>query len=142
MEAGSVAELAGAMGLNPAALAAAVEEYNQAVRPGAFDPGNLDNCRTEGLDPPKSHWARAIDMPPYYGYPLRPGITFTYLGVTVNEQAQMIMQNDQPAKNIFAAGEVMAGNILGKGYLAGFGLTIGSVFGRIAGREAARHAGF
>jgi tricarballylate dehydrogenase len=142
MEAGSVAELAGAMGLNPAALAAAVEEYNQAVRPGAFDPGNLDNCRTEGLDPPKSHWARAIDTPPYYGYPLRPGITFTYLGVTVNEQAQMIMQNDQPAKNIFAAGEVMAGNILGKGYLAGFGLTIGSVFGRIAGREAARHAGF
>ena len=50
------------------------------------------------------------------------------------------MQNDQPAKNIFAAGEVMAGNILGKGYLAGFGLTIGSVFGRIAGREAARYA--
>jgi tricarballylate dehydrogenase len=142
MEAGSVAELAGALGLNPAALAAAVDEYNQAVRPGAFDPGNLDNCRTEGLDPPKSHWARAIDTPPYYGYPLRPGITFTYLGVTVNEQAQMIMQNDRPANNIFAAGEVMAGNILGKGYLAGFGLTIGSVFGRMAGREAARHAGF
>jgi tricarballylate dehydrogenase len=52
------------------------------------------------------------------------------------------MQNDQPAKNIFAAGEMMAGNILGRGYLAGFGLTIGSVFGRIAGREAARHGGF
>jgi tricarballylate dehydrogenase len=52
----------------------------------------------------------------------------------------VMMQNDQPARNIFAAGEVMAGNILGKGYLAGFGLTIGSVFGRIAGREAARHA--
>jgi tricarballylate dehydrogenase len=52
------------------------------------------------------------------------------------------MQNDRPANNIFAAGEVMAGNILGKGYLAGFGLTIGSVFGRMAGREAARHAGF
>jgi tricarballylate dehydrogenase len=58
----------------------------------------------------------------------------------VNQQAQVILQNDQPAKNIFAAGEMMAGNILGKGYLAGFGLTIGSVFGRIAGREAARHA--
>jgi tricarballylate dehydrogenase len=50
------------------------------------------------------------------------------------------MQDDTPSKNIFAAGEVMAGNILGKGYLAGFGLTIGSVFGRIAGAEAARHA--
>jgi tricarballylate dehydrogenase len=95
----------------------------------------------EGLDPPKSHWARAIDTPPFYGYPLRPGITFTYLGITINEQARVIMQDDTPSKNIFAAGEVMAGNILGKGYLAGFGLTIGSVFGRIAGAEAARHAG-
>jgi tricarballylate dehydrogenase len=62
--------------------------------------------------------------------------------VTVDEQARVIMQNGRPAINIFAAGEIMAGNILGKGYLAGFGLTIGSVFGRIAGREAARHGGF
>ncbi len=119
---------------------AAVEGFNRAVRPGTFDPGSLDSCRAEGLDPPKSHWARPIDTPPYYGYPLRPGITFTYLGVTVDEQARVIMQDERPAKNIFAAGEVMAGNILGKGYLAGFGLTIGSVFGRIAGREAARRA--
>jgi tricarballylate dehydrogenase len=58
----------------------------------------------------------------------------------VDEQARVIMQDGRPSRNIFAAGEVMAGNILGKGYLAGFGLTIGSVFGRIAGREAARRA--
>jgi tricarballylate dehydrogenase len=135
----TIADLAGAMGLNAARLEAAVIEFNRAVQPGTFDPGTLDSCRTEGLDPPKSHWARAIDTPPYYGYPLRPGITFTYLGVTVDERARVIMQNGEPAKNIFAAGEVMAGNILRKGYLAGFGLTIGSVFGRIAGREAARH---
>ena len=140
VEAGSISELATALGLNPPALAAVVDEFNRAVRPGAFDPGGLDDCRTEGLDPPKSHWARRIDTPPYFAYPLRPGITFTYLGVTVNEQARVIMQDERPAKNIFAAGEVMAGNILRKGYLAGFGLTIGSVFGRIAGREAARHA--
>jgi tricarballylate dehydrogenase len=68
------------------------------------------------------------------------GITFTYLGVTVNERTQVIMQGDQPAPNLFAAGEIMAGNILGKGYLAGFGMTIGTVFGRIAGKEAARYA--
>ena len=140
VEAGSISELAAALGLNPPALAAVVDEFNRAVRPGAFDPGGLDDCRTEGLDPPKSHWARRIDTPPYFAYPLRPGITFTYMGVTVNEQARVIMQDERPAKNIFAAGEVMAGNILRKGYLAGFGLTIGSVFGRIAGREAARHA--
>jgi tricarballylate dehydrogenase len=141
VEARSIGELAGALGLDSGALKTAVSEFNQAVRPGAFDPGTLDSCRTEGLDPPKSHWARAIDTPPFYGYPLRPGITFTYLGITVNEQARVVMQDDRPSKNIFAAGEVMAGNILGKGYLAGFGLTIGSVFGRIAGAEAARHAG-
>jgi tricarballylate dehydrogenase len=142
VEAGTIAELAAALGLEPRALAAAVDEFNRSVNGGRFDPGSLDDCRTEGLHPPKSHWAQSIDTPPYYGYPLRPGITFTYLGVTVNEQAQVVMQSDQPAKNIFAAGEMMAGNILGRGYLAGFGLTIGSVFGRIAGREAARCAGF
>ena len=141
LEARSIGELAGALGLDLSALNTAVRDFNQAVRPGAFDPGSLDSCRTEGLDPPKSHWARAIDTPPFYGYPLRPGITFTYLGITVNEQARVIRQDDTPSKNILAAGEVMAGNILGKGYLAGFGLTIGSVFGRIAGAEAARHAG-
>ena len=140
VEADSIAELASALGLDPKALVRAVDEFNRATRPGAFDPGSLDSCGTEGLDPPKSHWARPIDTPPYCGYPLRPGITFTYLGITVDERARVIMQDERPAKNIFAAGEVMAGNILGKGYLAGFGLTIGSVFGRIAGREAARRA--
>ena len=142
LEAGSIAELAAALGIEPRALTAVVDEFNRSVRAGTFDPGSLDECHTEDLDLPKSHWARPIDTPPYYGYPLRPGITFTYLGVTVNEQAQVIMQDDRPAKNVFAAGEVMAGNILGRGYLAGFGLTIGSVFGRIAGRETARCVGF
>jgi tricarballylate dehydrogenase len=142
VEAGSIAELAAAWELDPRALEAVVDGYNRSVRSVRFDPGSLDECHTDGLVPPKSHWARPIDTPPYYGYPLRPGITFTYLGVTVNEQAQVIMQDDAPAKNVFAAGEVMAGNILGRGYLAGFGLTIGSVFGRIAGQEAARCAGF
>jgi tricarballylate dehydrogenase len=91
------------------------------------------------LIPAKSHWAQPIDRPPFYGYPLRPGITFTYLGVKVNERAEV--QGFAPNSKIFAAGEIMAGNILGKGYLAGFGMTIGSVYGRIAGREAARAIG-
>jgi tricarballylate dehydrogenase len=95
---------------------------------------------TEDLVPPKSHWALSIDTPPYYAYPLRPGITFTYMGLAVNERAQVIAHDERPYTNVFAAGEVMAGNILGRGYLAGFGLTIGTVFGRIAGSEAARVA--
>ncbi len=140
LEASSLPDLAAALEIEPATLVTAVNEYNRAVQPGTFDPGRLDACRTEGITPPKSHWARQVDTPPYYGYPLRPGITFTYLGVAVDEQARVIMRDERPAKNIFAAGEVMAGNILTRGYLAGFGLTIGSVFGRIAGREAACHA--
>ena len=50
------------------------------------------------------------------------------------------MSDGKPTANLFASGEIMAGSILGKGYLAGFGMTIGTVFGRIAGQEAARHA--
>src|SRR5262245_40096675 len=140
VQASSVAELAAALGLDPAGVVATVDQFNRSVRPGSFDASQLDDCRTEGLTPPKSHWAVPIDRPPFWGYPLRPGITFTYLGVTVDDCARVIMHDGRPAANIFAAGEVMAGNILGKGYLAGFGLTIGTVFGRIAGREAARHA--
>jgi len=60
--------------------------------------------------------------------------------VGVDECARVLMQDGRPVANLWAAGEIMAGNILGKGYLAGFGMTIGTVFGRIAGREAVAHA--
>jgi tricarballylate dehydrogenase len=132
IEAHTVAELAGKLSLAPDKLEATVACFNQKVRPGHFDHKILDDCVTEGLTPPKSHWAQRIDTPPFYGYPLRPGITFTYLGVRVNERAAV-----QGFHNIFAAGEIMAGNVVGQGYLAGLGMTIGSVFGRIAGKEAA-----
>ena len=135
----SVGELAAALGLPEAALARTVCEFNRAIVPGTFDPQALDNCHTKALAPPKSHWALPIETAPFFGYPLRPGITFTYLGVKVNERAEVKMQGSG-ARNIFAAGEIMAGNILGEGYLAGFGMAIGTVFGRIAGREAARAA--
>lgn len=140
IEADSIRHLAGKLELEPSVLEKTVSAFNKATLPGTFDPSILDNCSTENLEPPKSHWARPLDTQPFYGYPLRPGITFTYLGVAVNEKAQVIMQNDQPAENIFAAGEIMAGNILGKGYMAGLGMTIGTVFGRLAGKEAARYA--
>jgi tricarballylate dehydrogenase len=139
IEAGSIAELAAKLELDPKALEDTVNTFNASIEPGTFNPGELDDCCTNGLTPQKSHWARPLDTPPYYGYPLRPGITFTYLGVGVNERAQVIMQDDKPAENIFAAGEIMSGNILGKGYMAGFGMTIGTVFGRVAGKEAARY---
>jgi tricarballylate dehydrogenase len=136
----TIAGLALELGLDPETLEKTVADFNAAVRPGTFDHTILDDCRTEGLNPPKSHWARKLERPPYYAYPVRPGITFTYLGTRVNKQARILMKDGGPAANMFAAGEIMAGNVLGKGYAAGIGMTIGSVFGRIAGREAAKHA--
>jgi tricarballylate dehydrogenase len=140
IEAPTIGELARKLELDPAALEATVREFNAAVRPGKFNGKALDECRTEGLDPPKTHWARPLDTAPFYGYPLRPGITFTYLGVKVDETSRVLMSDGTPTKNLFAAGEIMSGNILGKGYLAGFGMTLGTVFGRLAGQGAARNA--
>ncbi len=140
IRAGTIGELATKLGLDPLGLEATIKAFNAAVVPGAFDGTRLDGCATAGLEPPKTHWARTIDTPPFIGYPLRPGITFTYLGVRVNERAQVLMEHGRAAANLWASGEIMAGNILGRGYLAGFGMTIGTVFGRIAGLEAARYA--
>jgi len=140
VRADSIGELAVKLELDPAKVQDTVAQYNASIGTGKFDNSRLDDCGTVGLDPPKTNWARAIDTGPFYGYPLRPGITFTYLGVRVNERAQVLLENGQPTGNLYASGEIMAGNILGRGYLAGFGMTIGTVFGRIAGQEAARHA--
>jgi tricarballylate dehydrogenase len=117
-----------------------VDDYNAACRAGTFDHAVLDDCHTEGLAPPKSHWARPLDTPPFHGYALKPGITFTYLGVKVDDRAAVHF-GGRPSANLFAAGEVMAGNVLGKGYTAGVGMTIGTVFGRIAGASAAAARG-
>ena len=137
-KADTIEELGRQMGLDGEKLAKTVAEFNAACREGRFHPTEIDGLATEGLQPPKSNWARPIDTPPFYGYQLRPGVTFTYLGLKVSDNAQ-VQSSQGPLRNVWAAGEVMAGSILGQGYLAGFGMTIGTVFGRIAGREAAAH---
>ena len=130
-------DLSAQLGLDPVAVSETIEGYNRAVVPGSFDPSLLDDCSTHGLDIPKSHWAQRIDSPPYYGIAMRPGITFTYLGVKVDEDARIRRADGSGFRNVFAAGEIMSGNVLSSGYLAGFGLTIGTVWGRIAGARAA-----
>ena len=128
--------LARALGLPEAAFVQTLTDYNASCRVGTFDHSVLDDCHTEGLVPRKTHWARPIDTPPFFGYALKPGITFTYLGVKVDERAAVHFAG-HPSRNLFAAGEVMAGNVLGQGYTAGIGMAIGTVFGRIAGASAA-----
>lgn len=136
--ANTIGELAAKLGLPVTQVEKTISEFNAACRPGTFHPTELDGVATEGLDPPKTNWARPIVDPPFYGYSLRPGVTFTYLGLKVDDTARVSGQQGR-YRNIWAAGEVMAGSILGQGYLAGFGMTIGTVFGRMAGREAAAH---
>lgn len=138
-QANTIEELARQLGLDAESLAQTIARYNAACTPGQFDHTRLDNCATSGLTPPKTHWARPIDTPPYYGYALRPGITFTYLGLYVNEHAAVHFAG-KPSRSLFVAGEMMAGNVLGKGYTAGVGMSIGTTFGRIAGQQAARAA--
>lgn len=137
--AASIEDLAANFGLSGSALRRTIDGFNAACAEGAFQPTELDDLATRGLTPAKTNWARPISEPPFFGYSLRPGVTFTYLGLKVDDSARA---SGTPGRysNVWAAGEIMAGSILGQGYLAGFGMTIGTVFGRIAGREAAAYA--
>ena len=139
VKADSLSELAQKLGLDVDTFMRTLNGYNAACRVGIFDHTALDDCHTEGLAPAKTHWARPIDTAPFYGYALRPGITFTYLGLKVNDQAAVHF-GGAPSDNLFVAGEMMAGNVLGKGYTAGVGMSIGTAFGRIAGTQAAQAA--
>ena len=138
VKADTLQELAQKMGLPANQVVDTIETFNEGCQEGTFHPTELDGLATKGVEPQKTNWARPINEGPFYGYELRPGVTFTYLGLKVDENAQ-VQGGKGPVKNLWAAGEIMAGSILGQGYLAGFGMTIGTVFGRIAGREAANY---
>jgi len=135
----SLPELAQKLGLPVETFMQTLNSYNAACREGTFDHTALDDCHTEGVSPAKTHWARPIDTGPFYGYAVRPGVTFTYLGLKTDDTAA-VRFNDIPSPNLFVAGEMMAGNVLGKGYTAGVGMSIGTAFGRIAGTNAAKAA--
>ncbi|MBT9489480.1 MAG: FAD-binding protein, partial [Rubrivivax sp.] len=129
--------LAAALGLDVATFMQTLAAYNAACRPGQFDHTRLDNCRTEGLAPAKTHWALPLDQAPFTAYAVRPGVTFTYLGLKTDASAA-VRFGGRPSANLFVAGEMMAGNVLGQGYTAGVGMSIGTAFGRIAGSSAAQ----
>ncbi|NHC04212.1 FAD-dependent tricarballylate dehydrogenase TcuA [Acinetobacter sp. 187] len=138
-QANTIEELAEKLNLDVTTLSKTVAEYNQACVKGEFNHTVLDNCHTENLIPAKTHWAVPLDQPPFYAYALRPGITFTYLGLKVEDDAA-VRFNNKPSPNLYVAGEMMAGNVLGQGYTAGVGMSIGTTFGRIAGQNAAKAA--
>ena len=139
VKADTLPELARQLGLDAATFMHTLQSYNAACQVGTFDHTTLDDCRTNGLTPAKTHWARPLDTAPFYGYALKPGVTFTYLGLKTDDTAAVHF-GGQASRNLFVAGEMMAGNVLGKGYAAGVGMSIGTAFGRIAGTQAARAA--
>ena len=130
--AATIAALAEAIGLDPAVLAAEVAAFNAAIP----DPGGA----TRGLDPAKTRNARPLLAPPFAAFPIRPGITFTSHGLKVDAAARVVMADGRALPNLFAAGTIMAPTVIGTGYLAGAGVSIGAVFGRLAGAAAARVA--
>jgi tricarballylate dehydrogenase len=139
IQADTVAGLAAALGLDPVALQTTIRDFNAAITDDGDVP-LIARCTT-GLIPPKSHAAVALGVAPFFAYPMRPGVTFTHFGVAVDEHLR-VMKNDGIAmRHVFAAGMIMAANVLGEGYLAGLGVALCTVFGRRAGEEAARQAG-
>jgi len=115
-----------------------IKRYNAAVRTEIpFNPNVKDGRRTEGLAVPKSNWANTIDTPPFEAYAVTCGITFSFGGLRINTDAQVINSDGQPMRGLYAAGELVGG-IFWFNYPGGSGLTNGAVFGRIAGANATR----
>jgi tricarballylate dehydrogenase len=139
VQAQTLSELAQKLGMDAGTFMQTLNAYNAACQPGSFDHTALDDCHTAGVLPAKTHWARPVDTAPFYGYALKPGVTFTYLGLKTNATAAVHF-GGRPSSNLFVAGEMMAGNVLGKGYTAGVGMSIGTAFGRIAGVNSAHAA--
>ena len=138
--ANTIEELADKLeGVDSAQVVKTIAEYNNAVRTAiSFNPNIKDGRRTEGLAINKSNWANTIDTPPYEGYAVTCGITFTFGGLRITTQGEVLNTDYEPIRGLYAAGELIGG-LFYFNYPGGTGLTSGSVFGRIAGRSAASH---
>jgi len=138
-EADTLEDLARQLEIDVEGFVRTVREFNAAVQPGEFNPAIKDGKRTKGIDPPKSHWALPIDTPPYLGFAVTTGITFTFGGLRVNPRAEVLNTENEVIPGLFAAGELVGG-VYYFNYPGGAGLTLGAVYGRLAGRGAAQHA--
>jgi tricarballylate dehydrogenase len=134
----TIEELAEILGIEVQGLTTTIDDFNSSIVDAPFDPATKDG-RAALLDLPKSNWALALETPPYYGFAVACGITFTFGGIKIDEDAQAVDVWDVPISGLYAAGE-MVGGLFSGNYPGGSGLTSGSVFGRIAGTNAALKA--
>ena len=139
--ANSIEELADKLDdVNRDALLETIREFNASItRDVPFNPNVKDGRRTQGLAIPKSNWAVALEKAPFEAYAVTCGITFTFGGLKVTTDAQVLDTSQQPIAGLFTAGE-MLGGLFYFNYPGATGLTSGAVFGRIAGRSAAQAA--
>ncbi|MBV8086659.1 MAG: FAD-dependent tricarballylate dehydrogenase TcuA [Chloroflexi bacterium] len=133
--AGSLAELAEKLGIKPLLIERTVEDFNAAVREDVpFDPTKRDGKGTDGIEPVKSNWAQKIDQPPFFAYPVTGGITFTFGGLAINPDAQVLNGGGRPIEGLYASGDVVG--LFFHNYPAGSGQTRNLVFSLRAGRHA------
>jgi tricarballylate dehydrogenase len=139
VEADTLEELVDKMyGIDKTKTIETLRQFNEAVDTTTpFDPTILDGKGTKGLPLNKTNWANKIDTPPFKAYPVTCGITFTYGGLSVDENAAVLTENGNAIEGLFACGELVGG-VFYNGYPGGSGLTSGAVFGRLAGYAAAQ----
>ena len=138
-EAMTIRELASKLEIDVDGLVRTVEAFNKAVVAAPFNPAIKDGKGTRGITPPKSNWAQPLDTPPFVGYAVTTGITFTFGGLRITSDGEVVDCEQRTIPGLFAAGE-MVGGLFYHNYPGGAGLMAGAVFGRIAGRSAARAA--
>jgi len=138
-EAPTIEELAAKLEIDVNGLSRTVRDFNAACKPGKYNPAILDGVSTSGIMPPKSNWALPLDKPPYTGFVVTCGITFSFGGLRINEHCEVQNTSDRTIPGLYAAGEIVGG-IFYENYLGGAGLMSGAVFGRIAGSSAGRRA--
>ena len=140
VESDSIENLAEGLDINVPGLVKTINDYNASVQEGEFNPTNLDGKGTVGLTPPKSNWAQKFDSPPYMGYAVTCGITFTFGGLKIDTRCRVQDTSDLAIPGLYAAGE-LTGGLFYNNYPGGAGLMAGAVFGKIAGKEAAQRSG-
>jgi len=132
-------ELADGLEVDREGFLQTIREFNAACQDRPYDPTLKDGKGTVGITPAKSNWALPMDSPPYVGFAVTCGITFTFGGLRVNTAAQVLDLDNHPIPGLYAAGELVGG-LFYHNYPGGSGLVSGAVFGRIAGQQAAQYA--
>jgi tricarballylate dehydrogenase len=129
IEAMSIDELARKLSIVPAKLRQTIDEFNRAVDDGTYSQ----------LTPPKSNFAQLIDRAPFYAYAVTGGMTFTFGGIKITANAEVLRKATSVIPGVYAAGEV-TGGFFYNNYPGGSSLTRCAVFGEIAGKNAAEFA--